>query len=80
MQIFLGILIVISVAVFGSYFNVGQSYTLPYGWSYWIAVVSAIMFFLNSITMAFISTATRSKASISDVALIRKHQEMESVA
>jgi hypothetical protein len=75
-----GILIVISVAVFGSYFNVGQAYSLPYGWSYWIAVVSAVMFFLNSIAMAFISTATRSKASISDVALIRRHQEMESVA
>lgn len=80
LQLIISILIIISVAVFGSNFNIGPSYMLPFGWSYWIGVVSAIMFFINSIVMAFISTATRNKASISDVALIRKHQEMESAA
>jgi hypothetical protein len=80
LQLIICALIVISVAVFGSHFNVGEGYSLPFGWSYWIGVVSAILFFINSILMAFISTATRHKAAISDVALIRKHQEMESVA
>ena len=65
---------VISVAVFGANFNVGQLATLPYGWSYWLAVVSAIMFLLNGIFMAFVSSAAHSKGKLSEVALIRKQQ------
>lgn len=79
LQLVICALIVVSVATFGAYFNVGQIFTLPYGWSFWLAVVSAIMFLLNAVFMAFVSTATRSKSSLSEVALIRKHQE-ESVA
>ena len=71
----LGALIVVSVAVFGANFNVGQLTTLPYGWSYWLAVVSGIMFLLNGIFMAFVSTAAASKSKLSEVALIRKHQD-----
>jgi len=67
------------VAVFGANFNVGQISTLPYGWSYWLAVVAAIMFLFNGIFMAFVSSAAASKGKLSEVALIRKHQG-ESVA
>lgn len=80
LQLIISVLIVISVAVFGSNFNITQNYTLPYGWSYWIGVVSAIMFFINCIAMGFISTRMRRKRNISPVAMMRKLQELESVA
>lgn len=72
-------LIVVSVATFGAYFNVGNITTLPYGWSYWLAVVSAVMFLSNGMFMICIAHMTRSKSELSEVALIRKQQE-ESVA
>jgi len=75
----IGALIVVSVSVFGANFNVGQLTTLPYGWSYWLAVVSGIMFLLNGVFMAFVSSAAHMKHKLSEVALIRKHQG-ESVA
>lgn len=75
-----GVLIIISVAVFGTSFNISDTYSLPFGWSYWIGVVSAIMFFINCIAMGFISTRMRRKRNISPVALIRKMQELESAA
>jgi len=70
---------VVSVAVFGAYFNVGQLTTLPYGWSYWLAVAAAVMFLLNGIFMAFVSSAAHSKGKLSEVAMIRKNHG-ESVA
>ena len=69
----------VSVAVFGANFNVGQIATLPYGWSFWLAVAAAIMFLINGIFMAFVSSAAHSKGKLSEVAMIRKHQG-ESVA
>lgn len=79
LQLFICALIVVSVATFGAYFNVGEISNLPYGWSYWLAVVSAGLFMLNGLFMLFVSCATRSKSELSEVALIRKQQE-ESVA
>ena len=74
-----GTLIVVSTAVFGANFNVGQLTTLPYGWSYWLAVSAAVMFLVNAIFMAFLSSAARRKGTLSEIARIRKHQG-ESVA
>ena len=54
--------------------QVGQIKTLPYGWSFWLAVVAAIMFLLNGIFMAYVSSAAASKTKLSEVARIRKHQ------
>ena len=69
----------VSVAVFGANFNVGQLTTLPYGWSYWLAVSAAVMFLINAIFMAFVSSAAHSKGELSEIARIRK-REGESVA
>jgi hypothetical protein len=73
-------LIIVSVVTFGAYFNVGQISSLPYGWSFWLAVVAAIMFLFNGVFMAFITNMTRSQSELSEVALIRKHQDAESAA
>lgn len=72
-------LIVVSVATFGSYFDVGNLTSLPYGWSFWLAVVAAVMFLSNGMFMICITHMTRSKSELSEVALIRKQQE-ETVA
>jgi len=72
--VYSGALITVSVSVFGANFNVGQIKTLPYGWSFWLAVVAAIMFLLNGIFMAYVSSAAASKTKLSEVARIRKHQ------
>ena len=46
-----------------------------YGWSFWLAdVVAAIMFLLNGVFMACVSSAAASKTKLSEVARIRKHQ------
>lgn len=79
LQFVISALIVVSVAVFGANFNVGQLTTLPYGWSYWLAVSAAVMFLINAIFMAFVSSAAHSKGELSEIARIRK-REGESVA
>jgi len=56
------------VAVFGAKFK-GSQANLPFGWSYWLAVVAGILFLLNSIIISFISTAVKRKDQMSPMKL-----------
>jgi hypothetical protein len=60
----LGLLIVISVAVFGAKFR-GHTPYLPYGWSYWLAVVSAFLFLVNGFFVWFVAVSVRRKDKLS---------------
>jgi len=67
-QFIICILIVASVAVFGAKFR-GSTPYLPYGWSYWLAVVAACMFLINGFFVAFVASAVRKKDAISPMKL-----------
>lgn len=68
LQLVICILILVSVAVFGAKFK-GSQANLPFGWSYWLAVVAGILFLLNSIIISFISTAVKRKDQMSPMKL-----------
>ena len=59
-----GILIIVSVAVFGAKFR-GTTPYLPYGWSYWLAVVAAVLFLVNGCFVLFVAIAVRRKDKLS---------------
>jgi hypothetical protein len=58
------ILIIVSVAVFGAKFR-GTTPYLPYGWSYWLAVVAAVLFLVNGCFVLFVAVAVRRKDKLS---------------
>lgn len=53
-QLLAGLLEVISVGIFGGFFHDDYK-PAPFGWSYWVAVVSALILIVNGIIMGFIS-------------------------
>jgi hypothetical protein len=68
LQFIICVLIVASVAVFGTKFR-GSSPYLPYGWSYWLAVVSAGLFLVNACFVLFVAVAVRKKDRLSPMKL-----------
>jgi len=68
LQFLIVICIVTSVAVFGKYFR-GTTPYLPFGWSFWLAAVSCILFFINGFFALFVAMAVRKKDSYSPMKL-----------
>jgi len=68
LQFIICILIIISTAVFGSKFRGSQPY-LPFGWSYWLAVVSACLFLINGCFLLFVAIAVRKKDKLNPMKL-----------
>jgi hypothetical protein len=68
LQFLICFLIVVSVAVFGSKFR-GSTPYLPFGWSYWLAVVSACLFLVNGCFVLFVAIAVRKKDKLSPMRL-----------
>ncbi|ESN98350.1 hypothetical protein HELRODRAFT_193054 [Helobdella robusta] len=63
-----GILTVISMAVYGAFFR-GSRPTLPFGWSYWLALVAAVLFLINAIFIFFITLSVRKHVRMSPMKL-----------
>ena len=62
------LLILISVAVYGANFR-GPTLGLPFGWSYWFAVVACFLFLSNAIFMLFVTISVRRKRRMSPMKL-----------
>lgn len=68
LQFIICILILVSVAIFGAKFQ-GSQANLPFGWSFWLAVVAGILFLMNGIVVAFISNIVHKKDQMSPMKL-----------
>lgn len=76
------LLILISVSVYGTYFRGSKPY-LPFGWSYWFAVVACFLFLSNAIFMLFVTISVRKKRRMSPMKLYvmkdsdKQHQRLQ---
>jgi hypothetical protein len=51
-----GIVAIVGCSLFGNMFR-GPTDSLPFGWSFWMAIVAACIFIINGVFIAFIAMA-----------------------
>lgn len=61
-QILAGIIIIVGCSLFGHKFR-GPTDSLPFGWSFWLAIIAACMFLINGVFIAIIAIAALRKDS-----------------
>lgn len=82
LQFVVALLILISVSVYGTYFRGSKPY-LPFGWSYWFAVMACFLFLSNAIFMLFVTISVRKKRRMSPMKLYvmkdsdKQHQRLQ---